>query len=139
MPHARNLPQLLNDSVATQNHAQATEKLARQARSGQRQRPAIVIWPENSTNLDPFSYPAVYQEVSAAVNAIGRPVLVGEVLNNPQRNAGQLWLPDRGPTAIYVKRQLVRSVRSSPTAACCPTSRRCPACSLSTSPPVTGP
>ena len=107
MPHARNLPQLLNDSVVTQNHAQATEKLARQARSGQRQRPAIVIWPENSTNLDPFSYPAVYQEVSAAVNAIGRPVLVGEVLNNPQRNAGQLWLPDRGPTAIYVKRQLV--------------------------------
>ena len=107
VPHARNLPQLLNDSVVTQNHAQATEKLARQVRSGQRQRPDIVIWPENSTNLDPFSYPAVYQEVSAAVNAIGRPVLVGEVLNNPQRNAGQLWLPDRGPTAIYVKRQLV--------------------------------
>ena len=107
VPHARNLPQLLNDSVVTQNHAQATEKLARQVRSGQRQKPAIVIWPENSTNLDPFSYPAVYQEVSAAVDAIGRPVLVGEVLNNPQRNAGQLWLPDRGPTAIYVKRQLV--------------------------------
>ena len=107
VPHARNLPQLLNDSVVTQNHARATEKLAAQVRSGQRQKPAIVIWPENSTNLDPFYYPAVYQEVSAAVNAIGRPVLVGEVLNNPQRNAGQLWLPDRGPTALYVKRQLV--------------------------------
>ena len=107
VPHARNLPQLLNDSVVTQNHAQATEKLAAQVRSGQRQKPAIVIWPENSTNLDPFYYPAVYQEVSAAVNAIGRPVLVGEVLNNPQRNAGQLWLPGRGPTTLYVKRQLV--------------------------------
>ena len=107
VPHARNLPQLLNDSVVTQNHARATEKLAAQVRSGQRQKPAIVIWPENSTNLDPFYYPAVYQEVSAAVNAIGRPVLVGEVLNNPQRNAGQLWLPGRGPTALYVKRQLV--------------------------------
>ena len=105
--HARNLPQLLNDSVVTQNHARATEKLAAQVRSGQRQKPAIVIWPENSTNLDPFYYPAVYQEVLAAVNAIGRPVLVGEVLNNPQRNAGQLWLPGRGPTALYVKRQLV--------------------------------
>ena len=107
VPHARNLPQLLNDSVVTQNHAQATEKLAAQVRAGQRQKPAIVIWPENSTNLDPFYYPAVYQEVSAAVNAIGRPVLVGEVLNNPQRNAGQLWLPGRGPTTLYVKRQLV--------------------------------
>ena len=107
VPHARNLPQLLNDSAVTQNHARATEKLAAQVRSGQRQKPAIVIWPENSTNLDPFYYPAVYQEVSAAVKAIGRPVLVGEVLNNPQRNAGQLWLPGRGPTALYVKRQLV--------------------------------
>ena len=107
VPHARNLPQLLNDSVVTQNHAQATEKLAAQVRSGQRQKPAIVIWPENSTNLDPFYYPAVYQEVSAAVNAIGRPILVGEVLNSPQRNVGQLWLPGRGPTAIYAKRQLV--------------------------------
>jgi apolipoprotein N-acyltransferase len=107
VPHARDLPQLLNDSVVTQNHAQATEKLAAQVRAGQRQKPDIVIWPENSTNLDPYSYPAIYQEVWAAVSAIGRPILVGEVLNNPQRNAGQLWLPGRGPTAIYVKRQLV--------------------------------
>ena len=38
---------------------------------------------------------------------IGRPVLVGEVLQNPERNVGQLWLPGRGPTTLYVKRQLV--------------------------------
>ena len=66
-----------------------------------------MVWPENSTDLDPFYYPAIYQEVSGAVSAIGRPVLVGEVLYNPQRNVGQLWLPGRGPTAIYAKRQLV--------------------------------
>jgi apolipoprotein N-acyltransferase len=29
------------------------------------------------------------------------------VLENPLRNAGQLWLPGRGPVQIYVKRQLV--------------------------------
>jgi len=29
------------------------------------------------------------------------------VLADPVRNAGQLWLPDRGPTQQYVKRQLV--------------------------------
>ena len=107
VPHARNLPQLLNDSVVTQNHAQATAKLAAQVRAGQRPEPDIVIWPENSTDLDPFCYPAIYQEVSGAVSAIGRPILVGEVLNNPQRNVGQLWLPGRGPTTIYAKRQLV--------------------------------
>src|SRR5713101_269260 len=39
--------------------------------------------------------------------AIGRPVLVGAVLQDPLRNAGQLWLPGRGPVAAYVKRQLV--------------------------------
>ena len=107
VPHARNLPQLLNDSVVTQNHAQATAKLAAQVKAGQRPAPDLVIWPENSTDLDPFSYPAIYQEVSGAVKAIGRPILVGEVLNNPQRNVGQLWLPGRGPTTIYAKRQLV--------------------------------
>jgi apolipoprotein N-acyltransferase len=42
-----------------------------------------------------------------AVGAIGRPVLVGEFLQHPARNAGQLWVPGRGPTAIYAKRQLV--------------------------------
>jgi len=29
------------------------------------------------------------------------------VLNNPRRNVGQLWVPGRGPTTAYVKRQLV--------------------------------
>src|SRR6202034_1740522 len=39
--------------------------------------------------------------------AINRPVLVGAVLQDPVRNAGQLWLPGRGPVQIYVKRRLV--------------------------------
>ncbi len=107
VPHARNLPQLLNDSAVTQNHAQATAKLAAQVKAGQRPAPDLVIWPENSTDLDPFGYPAIYQEVSGAVSAIGRPILVGEVLDNPRRNVGQLWLPGRGPTTFYAKRQLV--------------------------------
>jgi apolipoprotein N-acyltransferase len=45
--------------------------------------------------------------IAAAVRAIGRPVLVGEVLQDPQRNVGQLWTPGRGPGPLYVKRQLV--------------------------------
>jgi apolipoprotein N-acyltransferase len=107
VPHARNLPEQLNDSIVTQNHAQATEKLAAQVKAGHRAAPDIVIWPENSTDLDPFIYPAIYHQISAAVSAIGRPILVGEVLDNPQLNVGQLWVPGRGPTTIYAKRQLV--------------------------------
>jgi apolipoprotein N-acyltransferase len=34
-------------------------------------------------------------------------VLVGAVLQYPQRNTGELWLPGKGPIGEYVKRQLV--------------------------------
>ena len=76
-------------------------------RSGARAAPALVVWPENSTDLDPSLYPSIYATIDQAVNAIDRPVLVGSVLEHPLRNAGQLWLPRRGPVEIYVKRQLV--------------------------------
>ena len=107
VPQARNLPQQLRATQVTQNHVDATLKLAAQVKAGQRPAPDLVIWPENATDLDPFQNPSVYAQLSTAVAAIGRPILVGEVLNNPRRNVGQLWVPGRGPTTAYVKRQLV--------------------------------
>ena len=65
--------------------------------SGRRTPPA---WTRGRT--PPSTRPA------GAVAAIGRPILVGEVLDNPRRNVGQLWVPGVGPTyPVYVKRQLV--------------------------------
>jgi apolipoprotein N-acyltransferase len=107
VPRARNLPQQLSASQVTQNHVAATQKLAAEVKAGQRPAPDLVIWPENATDLDPFQNPGVYAELSAAVTAIGKPILIGEVLNDPRRNVGQLWVPGRGPTTAYVKRQLV--------------------------------
>jgi apolipoprotein N-acyltransferase len=108
VPRARNLPQLLNDSEVTQNQAAATLKLAAEVKAGRLAAPDVVVWPEDAVGLDPFEYPSVYDEVLEMVDAIGRPVLVGEVLQDPLRNVGQLWVPRRGPTyPIYVKRQLV--------------------------------
>ncbi|HEY2520798.1 MAG TPA: apolipoprotein N-acyltransferase [Streptosporangiaceae bacterium] len=107
VPRARNLPEQLNDTEVTLNHTRATRQLAAQVKAGRKPAPDLVIWPENSTDLDPFAYPAIYQQIASAVGTIGRPVLVGEVLNNPQLNVGQLWLPGRGPTTKYAKRQLV--------------------------------
>ena len=107
VPHARDLPDLLRAATVTANHAAATERLAAQVRAGRRPAPELVIWPENATDLDPRFYPQVYATITAAVNAIHRPLLVGTVLADPLRNAGQLWLPGRGPGQIYVKRQLV--------------------------------
>jgi apolipoprotein N-acyltransferase len=107
VPHSRTLQKLLRETTVTANHADATEQLAAQVKAGTRPAPDLVIWPENSTDLDPGLYPAVYGTIADAVTAINRPVLVGAVLQNPLRNTGQLWLPGRGPVAIYVKRQLV--------------------------------
>ena len=107
VPRARNLPQLLNDSQVTQNHVAATDALAAAVKAGRLPAPDVVIWPENSTNLDPREYPEIYADLAGAVAAVGKPILVGEVLQNPERNVGQLWVPGTGPTAIYVKRELV--------------------------------
>jgi apolipoprotein N-acyltransferase len=99
--------QLNSDWVVTVNHATATEKLAQAVAAGQRPAPDLVVWPENSTDIDPTLYPPVYQEIANAAAAIDRPILIGAVLQNPERNAGVLWLPGTGPTAMYVKRRLV--------------------------------
>jgi apolipoprotein N-acyltransferase len=107
VPRARNLPQLLNDSQVTQNHVAATAKLAAAVKAGRLPAPDVVIWPEDSTGLDPREYPALYAQIMGAVNTAGKPILVGEVLQNPQRNVGQLWVPGVGPTTFYVKRELV--------------------------------
>jgi apolipoprotein N-acyltransferase len=107
VPHARSLPDLLRATTVTDNHAAATRALAAQVAAGTRPAPDMVIWPENSTDLDPGLYPAIHATIAGAVAAIDRPVLVGALLENPLRNTGQLWLPRRGPVALYVKRQLV--------------------------------
>ncbi len=107
VPHSGTLQKQLRETTVTQNHAAATDQLAAQVRAGSLARPDVVIWPENSTDIDPGLDPYTYATIAGAVNAIGRPVLVGAVLQHPLRNAGQLWLPGRGPVAIYVKRQLV--------------------------------
>ena len=107
VPHARNLPDLLRAETVTRNHAEATEQFAAQVRRGARAAPDLVIWPENSTDIDPSYSESTYATISAAVDAVGRPLLVGAVLASPQRNSGQLWLPGRGPVQVYIKRQLV--------------------------------
>jgi apolipoprotein N-acyltransferase len=107
VPRARSLAAQLDDWTVTLNHAAATDKLAEQVKNHRAPAPDVVIWPENSTDIDPTLYPPIYQQIASAAAAIDRPILVGAVLQNPLRNAGLLWLPAKGPVAMYVKRQLV--------------------------------
>jgi apolipoprotein N-acyltransferase len=107
VPRARNLSQQLSQREVTANHAAATLKLAAQVRAGRVPAPDLVLWPENSTDIDPSADPAIYDEIMSAVDAIGKPMLVGEVLDGPRRNVGELWTPGHRTGVIYVKRQLV--------------------------------
>jgi len=110
VPRARGslADQVSNYQTVTQNHVTATDKLAQRVKSGEEPAPDIVIWPENSTDIDPTRDPVVRQQITDAAAAIGRPILVGAVLQDPLRNAGLLWLPGTGPEPhYYVKRRLV--------------------------------
>lgn len=107
VPQARTLAAQLNAYMVTANHVAATKKLAQDVQKGTKPAPDLVIWPENSTDIDPTLYAPVYQQISSAAAAINRPILVGAVLQNPVRNAGLLWLPGTGPTEMYLKRRLV--------------------------------
>ncbi len=93
------------------NHAQATFDFARRVRAGDAPKPDIVIWPENSTDIDPYSDRSAYDEIDSAVKAIGVPTLVGAVVDGPGpdhvRNMGIVWDPTSGPGEQYVKRHPV--------------------------------
>ncbi len=93
------------------NHAAATHELAARVRAGTAQRPDFVVWPENSTDIDPFRDSRVYAQIDAAVRDIGVPTLVGAVVAGPDvnhvQNVGIVWDPRTGPGERYVKRHVV--------------------------------
>jgi apolipoprotein N-acyltransferase len=110
-----NVPRLGLDAFAQRaavlgNHATATHELATAVRAGSQPRPDLVIWPENASDLDPYTDPQAAQIISDAVTDVGVPVLVGAVLDGPGdkvRNAGIVWDPTSGPGEMYVKRHPV--------------------------------
>jgi len=96
----------------TTNHAEATVDYAKQVDAGERPRPDLVIWPENSTDVDPFHNPDIYAAIDNAVRAIGVPTLIGAIVDGPgqgeAQNVGLVWDPNDGPLPDrYVKRHLV--------------------------------
>lgn len=95
------------------NHVRATVALAQRVAAGAVPRPQLVVWPENSSDIDPLLNADAAARISQAADAIGVPILVGAVLKGPQdnqvRNAGLLWYPHTGPDTaqLYVKRHPV--------------------------------
>ncbi|MFX4270685.1 apolipoprotein N-acyltransferase [Propionibacteriaceae bacterium Y1685] len=97
--------------AVTDNHLAETRRLAEQVRAGEVPQPDFVLWPENSTDIDPTVDPVTEATVQAAVEAIGVPIFVGAVTNGPgpdeRQTTGMWWDPVQGPTATYHKRNLV--------------------------------
>ncbi|MFG1650059.1 apolipoprotein N-acyltransferase [Micromonospora sp. NPDC049275] len=95
------------------NHVDATLELAARVASGAQRQPDLVVWPENSSDIDPLRNPTAGARISQAADAIRAPILVGAVLLGPGpgqvRNAGILWRPDTGAdmAQLYTKRHPV--------------------------------
>jgi apolipoprotein N-acyltransferase len=90
----------------TQNHVDATVDLAGRVADGETPRPDFVVWPENSTAVDPFSDARTAAGIRAASAAIGVPILVGAIVDaGPTHvlNQGIVWNPGTGPADRYTK------------------------------------
>lgn len=91
-------------------HVAATMALADAVSRGDERQPDFVVWPENSSDIDPLRDEIAAQEITAAAQAIGVPILVGAVLSiddTSVANVGIVWDPQSGPGETYVKQRPV--------------------------------
>ncbi|MEU3917170.1 apolipoprotein N-acyltransferase [Streptomyces sp. NPDC029004] len=91
------------------NHARRTQQLAADVKAGKVARPDFVLWPENSSDLDPYRNPDAKLVIDRAVRAIGVPTVVGAVVTpdtGKLRNTLIEWDPVGGPVNTYDKRHV---------------------------------
>lgn len=93
------------------NHVRETLVLADDVRAGAAPQPQLVIWPEDSSDIDPLVNPDAALQISQAAAAIGAPILIGSVLEVPGRppedprytNTMIVWNPATGPAERHDK------------------------------------
>jgi len=95
----------------TSNHVEATVRIGDEVATGERERPAFVVWPENSTAVDPVLDISTRVGIQRAADVVGVPVLVGAMVDGPAPkqiyNRGIVWHPESGPGETYTKHHLV--------------------------------
>lgn len=90
-------------------HVRETLRLADRVEAGKAAKPDFVLWPENSSDVDPYTDAQAYTDIDRAAKAIGAPISVGAVVERPDGqlfNEQVLWDPRTGPGATYDKRQI---------------------------------
>ncbi|BBY42269.1 apolipoprotein N-acyltransferase [Mycolicibacterium celeriflavum] len=93
------------------NHVRETMRLAEDVRAGRAPRPLFVVWPENSSDIDPLANPDARELISDAAAAIDAPILVGAVVEAPgatrenptSTNSVIVWNPGTGPVERHDK------------------------------------
>ncbi|MDN5895796.1 MAG: apolipoprotein N-acyltransferase [Nocardioides sp.] len=95
----------------TASHMSATRELAAEVAAGREPEPDFVLWPENSTAVDPFRDAAVHESLVATSAAIGVPILVGAIVDPADDtkvlNQGIVYDPETGAGDRYTKRHPV--------------------------------
>lgn len=91
----------------TTSHMTATQELAERVAAGEEERPDFVLWPENSTAVDPFRDAATAQMLTMTSSMIGVPILVGAIVDAPDDahvlNQGVVYDPVTGAGDRYTK------------------------------------
>ena len=92
-------------------HVRETLRLADDVRAGRAPRPLFVVWPENSSDIDPLLNPDAARQITVAAHAIDAPILVGALLAVPHTavdnpaytNTVIAWDPVAGPGERHTK------------------------------------
>jgi apolipoprotein N-acyltransferase len=93
------------------NHLNETHRLADEIDEGKRERPDLVVWPENSSDINPLKDSSVDEDISEAAAAVGVPIIVGTITEDPDdesgsRNSFIVWDPETGPGDRHDKKFL---------------------------------
>jgi apolipoprotein N-acyltransferase len=93
------------------NHIEATRALADDVAAGRVPAPDLVLWPENSSDIDPFRDTTVQARIDEVVAEVSTPTLVGVLVGTEDgsqvENTAIVWDPETGAGERYIKRHPV--------------------------------
>ena len=93
--------------VVLNNHVEATLRLAERVDAGTAPRPDVVVWPENSSDIDPYEDRSARLAIGSAAQAIGAPLMMGAVVGDRPstgwHNREIVWSTAGNPGDYYDK------------------------------------
>jgi apolipoprotein N-acyltransferase len=93
--------------VVLDNHVEATQVFAARVAAGKARKPDLVVWPENSSDIDPYTDLIARTSIADAATAVHAPLLMGAVVgdrtNRGWHNRAIVWSATGRPGAYYDK------------------------------------